>query len=358
MAYLLGSELVFPEHQYHQEELLDALIELWGDGLFNPERLRSFFNNVKVGSRFLALPKHRYAEVRTFGDRNLAFRDVALDLLERTVPKLLESTGLAYDEVDTLVSTTVTGLAVPTLEARLMNRLPFKPQTKRVPLFGLGCLAGAAGVARLHDLLHDSSKVGLLLAVELCSLTLQTKDVSIANLVATGLFGDGAAGVAMAGTAHEGAREMVAQGKGCKVVDTRSAFFPDSEDVMGWEFDQDGFQIVLNSEVPNYAAGAVSQALASFLADNGLSAGDIDHWLAHPGGPKVMDALEEGIGITGALDRSRKSLAEMGNLSSVSVLAILSDVFRTAEPKLGDWGLLMAMGPAFCAELVLLRWEP
>lgn len=358
MAYLLGSEVVFPDHHYSQEQLLDALVELWGEALFNPDRLRDFFQSVQVGGRHLALSKERYREVRDFKSRNLAFRDVSLELLERLVPPLVEQAGLSVESVNTVVSTTVTGLAVPTLEARLMNRLPFSPRVKRVPLFGLGCLAGAAGIARLNDLLHQTDEIGLLLAVELCSLTLQTKDLSIANLISTGLFGDGAAGVVMAGGSHDQARAMVAEGRGCKVVDTRSIFFPDSEAVMGWEFDQDGFQIVLNSHVPRYAAGPVSQALLEFLSDHDLKVSDIQHWLAHPGGPKVISALEEGLGVPGALERSRRSLAQVGNLSSVSVLAILDEVLRSGLPQRGDWGLLMAMGPAFCAELVLLRWEP
>lgn len=357
MSYILGTEVVYPKNHYQQDELLDALIELWGDALFNPERLRSFFHNVQVGGRHLALTKERYREVRDFKSRNLAFREVALELLERLVPALLEGAGFDYPEIQTIVSTTVTGLSVPTLEARLMNRLPLRRDLKRVPLFGLGCLAGAAGVARTHDLLSDSDNGALLLAVELCSLTLQTKDVSVANLISTGLFGDGSAGVLMTGLKNEKARDLVAQGKGCKVVSTQSCFFPDSEGVMGWEFDDEGFQIVLNSEVPSYARGVVSQGVRDFLSAHSLSPSDIQHWIAHPGGPKVISELEEGIGIPGALERSRRTLREVGNLSSVSVLTILHDVLqeRTAQP--GDFGLLMAMGPAFCAELVLLKWE-
>lgn len=357
MSYLLSSEVIFPDNHYSQEELLDALLELWGDRLFNPDRLRQFFANVRVGGRHLALPKERYHEVRDFGPRNLAFREVALDLLERLTPPLLERSSRKVEEVDTIVSTTVTGLAVPTLEARLMNRLPFSPRTTRVPLFGLGCLAGAAGVARLADLLKGTDKLGLLLAVELCSLTLQTKDVSIANLVATGLFGDGAAGVVMAGEQCARSQELVSQGQGCKVVDSRSVFFPDSEEVMGWEFDSDGFQIVLNNQVPAYAAGPVCRELKTFLSDHGLDSQDIAHWLAHPGGPKVMGAIEEGLNCPGALDVSRRSLEEVGNLSSVSVLTILHELLQSGRPRPGDWALLMAMGPAFCAEFVLLKWE-
>ena len=357
MAFLLSSELLLPPHRSTQAELLETLIELWGDSLFNPNRLSQFFTNVKVGNRHLALPKERYKEIRDFKSRNLAYREVALNLLESLVPKLLSHCEFDYPDIDTIVSTTVTGLSVPTLEARLMNRLPIPREVKRVPLFGLGCLAGAAGIARLHNILDGSDKVGLLLAVELCSLTLQTRDVSIANLISTGLFGDGAAGVVMAGEKNKKALEAAERGKACKVVATRSVFFDDSEQVMGWEFDDQGFQIVLNSEVPSYASGVVSEALLNFLTENELSPQDIDHWLAHPGGPKVMLALEEGLGVPGALERSRRSLENLGNLSSVSVLSILDEVLKSGKPKLGDWGLLMAMGPAFCAEIVLLRWE-
>jgi alkylresorcinol/alkylpyrone synthase len=358
VPYLLSSELGFPNHYYDQDGLLDALLELWGDSLYNPERLRTFFQNMKVDGRHLALAKEQYAAVRDFGARNKVFQEVSVSLLEDTVFRLFQESDFELSEVGVMLSTTVTGLAVPTLEARLMNRLPIDPATRRVPLFGLGCLAGAAGVARLSDMLSGTSDLGLLLAVELCSLTLQIKDLSIANLVATGLFGDGAAAVLMAGDTNKKAAELVDSQKGCKVVGTRSAFFPDSENVMGWEFDADGFQIVLNNQVPHYAAGVVSQAVKQFLEEHDLTPQMIDHWIAHPGGPKVMTALEDGIGVPGALDRSRASLAKVGNLSSVSVLAILDEVFRSAGPKRGDWGLMMAMGPAFCAELVLLKWEP
>lgn len=357
MSYILGSGILLPPHHYSQADLADALVELWGEELYNPDRLRAFFESVQVHGRSLALPKERYRELRDFGSRNLAWREVSMDLLAELTPRLAEEVRMPLEEVDFLVSTTVTGLAVPTLEARLMNRLPFSRAARRVPLFGLGCLAGAAGVARLHDLLGDGSRCGLLLAVELCSLTLRTSDLSVANLISTGLFGDGAGAVAMCGAGHPLARQAVASGKACRVVDTRSVLFDDSEYVMGWEFDDQGFQIVLASDVPAYAAGPVCQGLREFLSEHGLAPADVRHWLAHPGGPKVMQALEDGLGVAGALDASRRSLAETGNLSSVSVLCLLDELLRSGRPEPGDWGVLMAMGPAFCAEMVLLRWQ-
>ena len=357
MSYLLGSEIRFPVHSYQQAELLDALVELWGDRLFHPERLKQFFANVQVGTRHLAMAKDEYRSLRGFGERNQAWQRISLQLLEALLPRLLETSNIAFSDVHYLVTTTVTGLAVPTLDARLINRLPLRADIRRVPLFGLGCLAGAAGVARLHDLVTQTDRCGVLLAVELCSLTLQEQDVSIANLIATGLFGDGAGGVTMAGLENKMAQTLVARGQGCRVVATRSVFFEDSEAVMGWEFSETGFSIVLNNRVPEFAQGAVSSAIHDFLEEFALSTQDIEHWIAHPGGPKVMTALEEGLKIEGALDRSRRSLAEHGNLSSVSVLCILDEVLKSGEAKPGDWGLMMAMGPGFCAEAVLLKWD-
>ncbi len=358
MSYILASGVGFPPHRYSQSDLAEALLELWGDQLFNPSRLRDFFANVAVEERYLSLPKERYAELRDdFKARNLAWREISLELLTELTPAVCEKAQLPLEELDFLLSTTVTGLAVPTLEARLMNRLPLSKSARRVPLFGLGCLAGAAGVARLHDFLGDSERCGLLLAVELCSLTLRTSDLSVANLISTGLFGDGAAVVAMCGTAHPAAAKIVKSGGGCRVIDTRSVVFPDSEYVMGWEFDSEGFAIVLASDVPSYAAGPVCQGVRDFLAEHGLTPQDVQHWIAHPGGPKVMDAIEQGLGLDNALAISRESLARQGNLSSVSVLSILDQVLSSGRPRPGDWGVLMAMGPAFCAEIVLLRWQ-
>ncbi len=356
MSYLSATALAFPKHQYSQEQLSEALIELWGSNLHNPDRLRQFFSSVEVGSRFLALAKEEYADCRTFAERNLAWRRVALELSTELVPRALAEAGLNCRDLSVLMSTTVTGLAVPTLEARLMNRLPIPKGVSRYPLFGLGCLGGAAGLARLHEVVGGTDKVGLLLAVELCSLTLQTADLSVANLISTGLFGDGAGALVLVGSEHPASK---APGRlRCRVVASQAEFFPDSEQVMGWEFDEHGFQVVLAPTVPDFARVQVVEGIQAFLKTQGLSVGDISHWIAHPGGPKVIQALEEGLGVPGALEISRRSLAEIGNLSSVSVLAVLHQVLCSGEARPGDWGLVLAMGPAFCAEMVLLRWEP
>jgi alkylresorcinol/alkylpyrone synthase len=246
-----------------------------------------------------------------------------------------------------------TGIAVPSLDARLMNRIPFSRSMKRLPLFGLGCMGGAAGIARTADYLlgHPTDAV-ILFAVELCSLTLQRDDVSMANLIASGLFGDGTAAVLMVGDEHPRAQSGMP-----RVIDSQSRFFPETEHIMGWDVTNSGFKVLLSADIAALAQSEVRPAMEAFLGRHGLTIADIDHWLVHPGGPRVIQALADGLGLADeALALSWETLAEAGNISSASVLLILDKFMKRWQPKPGEYGVLMAMGPAFSAELVLLQW--
>jgi alkylresorcinol/alkylpyrone synthase len=309
--------------------------------------------NVQVEGRHLALPIENYFNLKGFGASNSAWIQVALQLGEKVLCDLLEQAGLDPSEVGQLAFTTVTGIAVPSIDARLMNRIPFSPHLKRLPLFGLGCLGGAAGIARTADYLEGHpQEAAMLLSVELCSLTIQREDLTVANMISSGLFGDGAAGVLMVGEEHPLARPGQTQ-----VVASRSVFFPNTEYIMGWDVVDTGFKIVLSSDVAEVAEIHLRPALDAFLEDFGLSIPDIAYWMSHPGGPKVIEGIEAGLGLpSGALDLSRESLAKVGNISSSSVLMILQETLARRHPEPGEYGLLLAMGPAFCAELVLLRW--
>ena len=225
---------------------------------------------------------------------------------------------------------------------------------RRTPIFGLGCVGGAAGIARASDYLRAfPDRVAVLLSVELCSLTLQRDDFSIPNIIASGLFGDGAAAVVLTG----GARTPRATGAAPRVVATGSVFYPDTERVMGWDIVDTGFKVVLSAKVPEVVREHVRGDVDAFLAAHGLARSDIRHWIAHTGGPKVLEAFEAALELpAGALARSWQSLRETGNLSSASVLFVLGELLDSGEARPGDLGLLMAMGPGFCAELVLLRW--
>jgi alkylresorcinol/alkylpyrone synthase len=253
--------------------------------------------------------------------------------------------------VDLVACATVTGLAVPSLEARIAGVLGLRPDVKRLPLVGLGCVAGAAGLARVHDyLVGHPDDVAVLVSVELCSLTLQRDDVSVPNLVASGLFGDGAAAVVATGT------NRVTEPAPVTVLGSRSHLYPDSERTMGWDVTSGGLRIVLDAEVPTLVRRYLREDVDGFLADAGLSRGDVEWWVCHPGGPKVLEAIEDSLDLPrSAVEITWSSLAEVGNLSSASVLHAFEGTLRDRPPRPGSYGMLMAMGPGFCSELVLLR---
>jgi alkylresorcinol/alkylpyrone synthase len=344
----VGSAL--PEHYYDQETLLAAFREQWSDRYFNVRRLENLHRNVLVGGRHLSLPIDDYPKIESWGQANDHWIRVAQEVGEEAVLRALKGAGLSVGDVDALFFVTVTGVATPSIDARLMNRLGLKPSMKRVPIFGLGCLAGAAGVARAADYLKGhQGDVAVLLSIELCSLTLQREDLSVENLIASGLFGDGAAAAVLTGSDRVGI--------GPRVVDSRSSFYPDTERVMGWDVSERGFKVVLSADVPKMVRVHLRRDVDTFLADHGLDRSDIAVWVSHPGGPRVLEAMQEALELSDdALAGAWRTLREVGNLSSTSVLLVLENVMRTPPPP-GSWGLMSAMGPGFCSELVLLRWD-
>jgi alkylresorcinol/alkylpyrone synthase len=241
-----------------------------------------------VAGRHLALPLAEYPGLDTFGKKNDAFIRAGLEVGEAAIRDGLARAGLAPADVGHLFFVTVTGLSTPSLDAKLMNRLGLKASVKRTPIFGLGCLAGAAGLARASDALRAfPDEVAVLLSVELCSLTLQREDLSIPNVVATGLFGDGAAAVVLGG----GARPADGTARTPEILATRSVFYPGTEWVMGWDIVDTGFKVVLSAKVPEVIRASVGGDVDAFLAAHGLARRDIRHWVAHTGGPKVIEAF-------------------------------------------------------------------
>ena|SRR5579883_3041073 len=347
---IVGTSTAFPQHYFPQAAVVGALKEYWGQSPEQSAVLERLHGRTGVEGRHFCFPLERYKELDTWGKRNDAWIHFATCLGQQAVRKALQRANLASERLGAIFFTSVTGIASPSIDALLINRMQLPLNIRRIPIFGLGCVAGAAGIARAADYVRAyPEQVALLLSVELCSLTWQMDDTSVANLISAGLFGDGSAAVLVAG-------QKTAL-PGVEIIASESAFFPNTEDIMGWDISEAGFNIVLSADVPKIVRYYMGTSVDAFLANQGLSRSDIGSWIMHTGGPKVLEATEKVLDLPeGALDASWSCLRRAGNLSSASVLMVLDEVMAKRRPAPGTLSILAAMGPGFCAEMVLLRW--
>jgi alkylresorcinol/alkylpyrone synthase len=346
---ILSAASAFPKHYYPQEILAEAFLKHWNGKLGNPKMVEWLHARVGVDGRYLTLPMETY-ETLTWTEANNHWIDAAQELGEQAICGALSRAGLARQDLGAMFFVSITGIASPSIDARLINRMGLSPHIRRTPIFGLGCVAGAAGISRAADYVRAYPRqAAVLLAVELCSLTLQRDDLSVANLISSGLFGDGAAAVIVAGSDWEK--------PGPEIVATRSVFYPGTEKVMGWDISDKGFRIVLSPDVPDMVRKHLGNDVDEFISEAGLTRGDIGSWIIHTGGPKVLEATHEALGLKdGELEVSWKCLRKTGNLSSASVLVVLEEFLNGHRPAAGTWSVLAAMGPGFCSELLLLKW--
>jgi alkylresorcinol/alkylpyrone synthase len=341
-----------PEHYWPQDALLKHFRKLWATKFFNVERMERIFDRVQVGGRYLGVPPDELERLDSFGKRNDAYIRVATELGAKAIQEALKGTDLTPKDIDHIFFVSITGLATPSIDVLVANRLGMRKDVKRTPVFGWGCAGGASGLARAADSLRGfEDQVTVLLCVELCLVTHQTQDVSVANIIASGLFGDAASAAVLTGGKRKGTRP------GPKVLASRACLYPNTEHILGWDIVDTGFKIVLSPQIPVMVKEHFGPDVDAFLATQGLDRSRIKHWLLHTGGPEVLKSTQATLGLShDATARTWESLKKFGNLSSASVLFVLADLMESGEAKPGDYGLMAAMGPGFACELVLLQW--
>ena len=349
-AVIIQVEAALPDNAHSQSEVTEALAPRLAPTDGSRAVLERIHSNTKIRQRHFVLPISEYTDIDSFTKANSLFAEHALVLVETATRNALENSGLDATEVDHLFFTTVTGVGAPSLDVMLASSMGFRPDLKRIPSFGLGCAGGAAGIARVADYLAgDPMGVALVVSVELCSLTIQWEDRSMANYVGTGVFGDGAAAVVMIGDKHPKAK------KGISVKASRSTLYSDTESLIGWKIGTGGLSLMLEAGVPEMIEQHFAADVDALLSQQGLKRADIDVWIAHPGGPKILEAFSTALNLADSdLVPSWEVMARAGNMSSAAVLHVLNDVFH--QP-VSTYGLLFAVGPGVSLELVLLEWK-
>lgn len=339
-----------PQWYYTQQQIFEALCEHWKDKLDKPDVLERLHQRVGVDGRHLAYPIDEYKAIGTWGDANDRWIKAAVDLGQRAVSEALARAGRKKEDIGAMITVSVTGISAPSLDAKLSNAMDLPLAMRRTPIFGLGCVAGAAGIGQAADYVRAyPDRIAVLLSVELCSLTWQRADLSVANMIASGLFADGSAAVMIAGD------DVKADGP--EILGYQSSFYRNTEHLMGWDISEEGFQIVLSPDVPEAVRSNFPGDVDRFLARYGLKRNDVGSWIMHTGGPKVLDACSESLGLSReAFAPSWECLRQKGNMSSTSVLLVLEDFMLNRRPAAGTYSILAAVGPGFCSELVLLRW--
>jgi alkylresorcinol/alkylpyrone synthase len=343
-AALLSLATSVPPHTFLQKDVMDAAWGIFGSRFPDYERFASIFANTGIIKRYGVKPFEWYLTQRGWPERTAAFLEGAEALFVDAATKALANANLKAADVDTIVTVSSTGIATPSLEARVARRMGFRSDVARVPVFGLGCAGGASGLSIASKLAQANPGTNVLLvAVELCSLALRLDELTKANIVATSLFADGAAALLLrAGDGGETLIEAVGE-----------HLWPDTLGIMGWNVDPLGFGVIFRRTIPDFVSAELKPALTQILGRMKLNLTDIDQFICHPGGSRVIDAIETTMSLgQGTLEHERQVIADYGNMSAPTVLFVLE---RARAKGLPQRSLLTALGPGFTASCVSLR---
>ena len=359
LSTVLNTAIALPVHAHTQEQIRDAIVGWLSHDPGKAEKAASVLANGEVRRRFTVRPLPWYLDHTSVTERSRVYKEEMISLCEIAAQVALAGAGLRPDQIGLIISTSCTGVMIPSVESHLINRMGFRPETQRQPTTEMGCVAGAWALSRANDYLraYPGSAV-LIVAAELASLTAQITDTSMANIVSAALFGDGAAATVTVGPGFpRNGRAAAPPRRPARILGTRSVLFRDTPELMGFDVTDGGLKIVLSPRVPRFIRQNLPGVLAPFLEEHGVRRSDLSHFLLHPGGRKVLEGLQHELRLTPEDTRfSWHVLREYGNLSSATVLYMLHHFEREASPRAGDLGLLAAVGPGFCTELLLLQW--
>ena len=350
MPRIVALSTAVPPHSFLQRNLRELTHLHFSMKLEEIERLISVFDHVQVQRRFFSVPLQWFAQEHTFSEKNSEYIRWAEQLSVQAIEDCLAQAKINPEQIDHLLFVSTSGMATPSIDARLVNQLRLGAHVKRTPIFGLGCAGGAAGLSRCLDLAraYPGQRI-LLVSVELSSLTFQRNDFRKSNLVACALFADGAAAVLVCGDA--------CPDEGIDIIDTQSTLFPNTLHLMGWEFGELGLSVVFSRRIPQMISRHIRGSIASLLKRNRILTKDLTHYIIHPGGARILDAFQDALQLkSDVLRHSRSVLRNYGNMSAPTVLFILARLLKEGSPKKGDYGLLAAFGPGFSSELLLLKW--
>lgn len=352
MPKLISTATADASYELPQDAIKSFIFNLYSGKYKEIERLIAVFDNSTISNRHISVPVEWLSKEHTFSERNIVFREIAIELSKRAVTECLAKAGAAVSDIHNIICITSTGVMTPTLDAVLFNELKLNKHIKRTPLWGLGCAGGASGISRGMEYVTANRKQNsLVIAIELCSLTFQKDDLSKSNIIASSLFSDGCAAVLIAGD-----ESSLAISGGAELLDSHSTIYEDSLDVMGWDIVESGFKVVFSRDIPTIVKEYVKPNIVELLDKHDLKLADIKHYVTHPGGLKVINAYEESLGINGMLlELSRKVLKEHGNMSSPSVIYVLNEFLSAKKPAAGEYGIISALGPGFSSELILFK---
>jgi alkylresorcinol/alkylpyrone synthase len=347
-----------PEHVLEQQHVRKFVGDMFGEAFgADIERLLPVFDNSQIDRRHFCVPKEWFATEHSFREKNDLYIDNAIGLSKQAIETCLAKSGMRHEDIDYLIFVSTTGLATPSIDARLIESLPFRRDIRRLPIWGLGCAGGASALSRAMEITMARPEARVLaVVVELCGLTFIRNDLSKSALIATSLFADGAAAVLVEGdrVARNGTDSSP------RIISSQTTTMLGSLDVMGWEIGDEGFKVMISRDIPSIVRTFLRESIECFLEKEGLSIDDIMHYVSHPGGAKVIAAYEESLGLAPEqLRHTRDVLRNCGNISACSVLFVLECFMNELAGRpieQPEYGLLGALGPGFSSELVLLKW--